>query len=82
MITTTKDIVTHKALRLLCCRGWWIAESTVTGLVGDGATREAAYLSLLESMELQIEETVKSGNLQNLVMPKTVDVPLEEGATV
>lgn len=80
MITITKDIVTHKALRLLCCRGWWTAESTVTGLVGDGATREAAYLSLLESTELQIEETVKLGNLQNLVIPKTIDVPLDGGA--
>ncbi len=58
--------------------GGWISCSTVTGLIGDGPSPEAAYLRLLESMELQIEETLKSGNLQNLILPTTIADLLEE----
>jgi hypothetical protein len=50
--------------------GVCIAESTVTGVIGSGSCHEAAYISLLEALELQIEETLESGNLDNLRAPE------------
>lgn len=50
--------------------GKCIAESTVTGVLGSGDTQLDACMCLLEAIELQIEETVEYGDLDNLLAPK------------
>jgi hypothetical protein len=57
-------MITHRVEDGRC-----VAESTVTGVLGDGETQLDACLCLLEALEGQIEITLELGNLDNLRAP-------------
>ena len=47
----------------------WIAHCLEFDLAGDGETREDAYSSLGEAIAIQVDETLRSGNYDNLFFP-------------
>ena len=49
--------------------GRWVAHCLEFDLCGDGDTRQAAVTSLLESIKLQVAETIEHDNPANLFSP-------------
>jgi hypothetical protein len=49
--------------------GDWIAHCLEFDLAGDGPTKDAALASLSAAIRIQVDESLKSGNLDNLFMP-------------
>jgi len=58
-------MITHRVDDGMC-----VAESKVTGLLGDGETQLDACMCLLEALEGQIEVTLELGDLENLRAPE------------
>ncbi len=52
----------------------WIAHCLEFDLAGDGKTKEDAVSSLNESIAIQVDETLRSGNLDNLFFPADPDI--------
>lgn len=49
--------------------GDWIAHCLEFDLAGDGPTKDGALASLSAAIRIQVEESLKTGNLDNLFMP-------------
>jgi hypothetical protein len=66
----------HIPLRVVFYReeGSWIAHCLEFDLCGDGATKEEAARCLVESMKLQIAESVRHDNPRNLFSPASSEV--------